>query len=156
MYVNSNSKILQSRVKTKSINEITPNTFKVEIRIEELLHPQDTEDELWAMLAQERVSFAHQTRTRAGTIGRGTHRAKGRGMGRGRRAGHNLEPEVEAEVETETEAEDTSSDWSVNEEDEDVDINHAREDTFDTESDSYESQATPLQPTALCFWPFCV
>ncbi|MCO5601630.1 hypothetical protein L7F22_055753 [Adiantum nelumboides] len=105
VFVNSNLKLLRKREKTKAINEINPDTFKVEIPLEELVHPRDEEDEVWALLAVERTSFAHQTRMRTGTIGRG--------RGRGREA--------------EAEAEGATSDWSVTEEDEDDDIGHDSE-----------------------------
>ncbi|MCO5595726.1 hypothetical protein L7F22_049772 [Adiantum nelumboides] len=135
VFVNSNLKLLRKREKTKAINEINPDTFKVEIPLEELVHPRDEEDEVWALLAAERTSFAHQTRMRTGTIGHG--RGKGRGRGRGRGRSRRIEPDLEGEIEAETkreaeaEAEGATSDWSVTEEDEDDDIGHDSEHSSD-------------------------
>ncbi|MCO5570026.1 hypothetical protein L7F22_023740 [Adiantum nelumboides] len=50
VYVNSNLKLLQKREKTKSINEINPESFKIEIHLAELVHPINDDDEVWAFI----------------------------------------------------------------------------------------------------------
>ncbi|MCO5603702.1 hypothetical protein L7F22_057853 [Adiantum nelumboides] len=83
VFVNSNLKLLQKREKTKSINEINPESLKIEIRLAELVHPTDEDDEVWAFLAAEREQLQHQTRTRTSTVGRGRGRGNARGRSRG-------------------------------------------------------------------------
>lgn len=140
VFVNTNLRLLRKRDKQRSINEANPDTFKVEIRLEDVVHARDDEDEVWALLAAERVAHAHMTRSRTGMASiagseprraRGRPRGRGRGRGRTSEAEGETEPLVEAEpeaemelqlleAEAEAEAEPTVSDWSVTEEDEDA------------------------------------